>query len=81
MSKGYFIRVANRPFCDHTACMAGMSLASRAGVTQCSYRTRRDALTAMRRLNGVDGYAGIASIHEGPCPSIDTRAPKISLSI
>lgn len=66
----YFIRIANRPFCDHTGCIAGLNLAKAAGVDQCGYRTRRDALTAMRKLNRVAGYAGIASIHAGPCPSM-----------
>jgi hypothetical protein len=67
---GYFLRIAGHPFCDHTACLAGLDLAKRAGVDSCSYRTIRDARQAMRKLNAVDGYAGVASVHSGPCPSI-----------
>lgn len=72
MTAGYFIRLAGRPFCDHTGCRAGADLAKRAGVDQCGYRLRRDALAAMRRLNRVDGYAGVASVHSGPCPSLES---------
>lgn len=70
MRKGYFIRLGGRPFCQHTACQAGRALAEKAGVDQCGYRLQRDARAAMRRLNQVDGYAGVASVHAGPCPSM-----------
>jgi hypothetical protein len=64
-----YLKANNRPWCEWTSCMAGLDLAKQAGVHQCSYRLRKDALAAMRKINRVEGWAGVASVADGACPA------------
>ena len=74
MKAGYFLRIAGRPYCDHTACMAGLDLAKRAGVDACSYGTRKSALAAAGKYNALPGYEGVATVASGRCPSLPAMA-------
>jgi hypothetical protein len=64
----YHLRFGNRPLCDHMASLAGLRMCEEAGVTQCGFHRVKDAREAMRKLNAVPGWAGIASVSQGECP-------------
>lgn len=68
MTARYYLRFCGRPVCDELGSIAGRELMAKAEVCQCSWRAKKDAQAAMRRLNGLPGYAGSASLHEGECP-------------
>jgi hypothetical protein len=64
-----YLKFNNRPLCDHMGCVAGIRFCEAVGVESCSYRTRREALAVLRRVNATD-WAGALSIHAGECPHV-----------
>lgn len=44
------LTLSGRPYCDHLACMAGLSLAKDADVHQCDYASTAAANRAARQL-------------------------------
>lgn len=63
----HYLRFGSRPLCEHMGCLAGLRVCEEAGVTSCSYPSRRKARAAAARLN-VRGRR--ASVVMGECPAV-----------
>lgn len=65
----YHIRFMGEPWCDFTACQAGLELAIQAGGVCCGHSTLRGARTAAASINRLPGRAGSAQVRPGRCPN------------
>jgi hypothetical protein len=61
------ITINGRPYCEHTACVAGMQDAKASGVSSCDYPSNRSAENAALALRAIGRNALVVP---GPCPII-----------